>query len=40
MHGGRAGSKPMHGRYIKEAIERRREVRENLRAVRELIEAA
>ena len=38
MHGGKAGRKPTHGRYTKTAIERRREVRAIIRAVRELID--
>jgi glucans biosynthesis protein len=38
MHGGRAGRKPIHGRYSKAAVESRREVRAILRAVRELID--
>jgi hypothetical protein len=37
MHGGRAGRKPTHGRYTKEAIERRGEVRQLLRAVKRLL---
>jgi glucans biosynthesis protein len=37
MHGGKAGRKPIHGRYSKAAIESRREVRAILRAVRALI---
>ena len=40
MHGGKAGRKPIHGRYAKAAIESRRDVRAILRAVRELIEVA
>ena len=44
MHGGKAGRKPTHARYTKAAIERRREVREEVRAiirnVRELINDA
>jgi hypothetical protein len=39
MHGGKAGRGPTHGRYTKESIERRREVRELLRTVRELIDS-
>lgn len=39
MHGGKAGRKPTHGRYTKEAIERGQEVRAILRAVRGLIDA-
>lgn len=38
MHGGKAGRKPTHGRYTREAIERQREVRALLWAPRELIE--
>jgi len=37
MHGGKAGRKPTHGRYSKAAIERRQEVRELLRVLRELL---
>ena len=37
MHGGKAGRKPTHGRYTREAIERRREVRELIRLLRELV---
>jgi len=37
MHGGKAGRKPIHGRYTKAAIERRQEVRELLRVLRELL---
>jgi hypothetical protein len=40
MHGGKAGRKPTHGRYTKEAIEQRREVRELLRMFRDLIDGA
>src|SRR5436305_2072814 len=40
MHGGKAGRKPTHGRYTKAAMESRRQVREILRAVRALIDAA
>ena len=39
MHGGKAGRKPTHGRYTKAAIQERREVRELLRAIRDMIEA-
>jgi hypothetical protein len=38
MHGGKAGRKPTHGRYTREAIENRLEVRAILRALRELID--
>lgn len=37
MHGGKAGRKPTHGRYTKAAIQRQREVRELLRALRGLM---
>lgn len=37
MHGGKAGRKSIHGRYSKQTIEQRREVRELLRALRGLI---
>ena len=37
MHGGKAGRKPTHGRYTREAIESRREVRAILRALRGLL---
>jgi hypothetical protein len=37
MHGGKAGRKPTHGRYTKLAIQERKEVRELIKAVRELI---
>jgi ribosomal protein L19E len=37
MHGGKAGRKPTHGRYTQAAIEQRRDFRELLRALRELI---
>jgi hypothetical protein len=37
MHGGKAGRKPTHGRYSMAAIEKRREVRELLQSMRELI---
>jgi len=37
MHGGKAGRKPTHGRYVREAIEGRREVRAILRTVRRLL---
>jgi hypothetical protein len=44
MHGAKAGRKPTHGRYTKAAIERRGEMREEVRAiirsVRELIDEA
>jgi len=40
MHGGNAGRKPTHGRYTKAAIERGREVREIIRAVRDMIDVA
>ena len=38
MHGGKAGRKPTHGRYTKAEIERRREMRELVRLMRELID--
>lgn len=34
MHGGRAGRKPIHGRYSKATLAERREVRTLIRAVR------
>lgn len=37
MHGGKAGRKPTHGRYTRDAIEGRREVRAILRALRALL---
>ena len=37
MHGGKAGRRPTHGRYTREAIERQREMRELIRALRNLI---
>jgi len=37
MHGGKAGRKPTHGRYTKATIQRQREVRELLRALRGLM---
>jgi glucans biosynthesis protein len=40
MHGGRAGRKPAHGRYAKDAIAGRREIREVLRLLRDLIDGA
>lgn len=40
MHGGKAGRKPTHGRYTREEIERRREVSQLLRTVRQLIDDA
>ena len=40
MHGARAGRPPTHGRFSKKTIETRREVRELLRLVRELIDDA
>jgi hypothetical protein len=36
MHGGKAGRKPIHGRYGLDAIDRRQEVRAILRALRDL----
>ncbi len=38
MHGGKAGRKPTHGRYTREAIERQREVRELIRMLSELVD--
>ena len=38
MHGGKAGRKPTHGRYTKQAIQERREMRELLRAIRALVD--
>lgn len=40
MHGGRAGRKPIHGRFTKAAVAERREWRAMLRRLRELIDAA
>jgi hypothetical protein len=40
MHGGRAGRPPTHGRYTQAAIADRREFREALRQLRELIDGA
>lgn len=37
MHGGKAGRKPAHGRYTQAAIEQRRDIRELLRALRDLL---
>jgi hypothetical protein len=37
MHGGKAGRRPIHGRYTKAAIESRREVRAILRALSRLL---
>lgn len=37
MHGGKAGRKPTHGRYTREAIERQREMREFIRMLCELV---
>lgn len=37
MHGGKAGRKPIHGRYSKAAVKERREVRAMIRAVRALL---
>ena len=37
MHGGKAGRKPTHGRYTKEAKAQRRETRELIRAMCELL---
>ena len=37
MHGGKAGRKPTHGRYTREAIERQREMRELIRMLSELV---
>ena len=38
MHGGNAGRKPTHGRYTKQAIQERREMRELLRAIRAFVD--
>jgi len=38
MHGGAGGRPPTHGRYTKATLQSRREVREILRLVRELID--
>jgi hypothetical protein len=40
MHGGKDGRKPTHGRYTKAAIADRREIREALRLLRQLIDGA
>lgn len=40
MHGGKAGRPPKHGRYTGVALAERRRMREALRTLRELIEAA
>jgi hypothetical protein len=37
MHGGRAGRKPTHGRFTKEAFAERRQNRELVRSLRTLI---
>ncbi len=37
MHGGKAGRKPTHGRYTREAVARQRQAKALLRALRELI---
>ena len=37
MHGGKAGRKPTHGRYTKQAIKQRREVVELLKAMRHML---
>jgi hypothetical protein len=37
MHGGKAGRRPIHGRYTRAAIASRRETRELLRVIRKLI---
>jgi hypothetical protein len=37
MHRGKAGRKPTHGRYTRDAIAERREVRALIRAIRRLI---
>jgi hypothetical protein len=40
MHGGKAGRKPTHGRYTKGAVEERRQLRDGLRLLRELIDVS
>lgn len=40
MHGGKAGRKPTHGRYSRATIEGRRQARQALRGIRELIALA
>ncbi len=40
MHGGKAGRKPIHGRYTKEAIAERQKSRNLLRLLRELLDGA
>ena len=40
MHGGRAGRPPKHGRYTKDAVNERRELRAALRLLRQLIDDA
>jgi hypothetical protein len=37
MHGGKAGRRPTHGHYTKAAIAERRQVRELLRVMHELL---
>jgi hypothetical protein len=37
MHGGKAGRKPIHGRYSKAAKQQKREARAVLKALRKLI---
>jgi hypothetical protein len=37
MHGGKAGRKATHGRYTRAAVAERRELRDALRLLRELI---
>lgn len=37
MHGGKAGRKPLHGRYTKQALEERKAVSALIRAARETV---
>ncbi|MBM3273101.1 hypothetical protein FJY94_07665 [Candidatus Kaiserbacteria bacterium] len=37
MHGGKAGRKPTHGRYTKAAVQERKEVREMLMVLKDLL---
>jgi hypothetical protein len=37
MHGGKAGRPPTHGRYTKQALQERKEVRDMIKALRELL---
>jgi hypothetical protein len=40
MHGGKAGRKPIHGRYTKAAVEERTNWRALMQAMRKIIDAA